>query len=449
MQIKKDLTNTLIGILSLLVFCGSFSSCMKKNESESNLIPNNTPSREITPDNTILSESEVIVDTLFDIPDNVKNWCEKYDSRFGDGMSKKSLLTAKEISSLNKRISDAAPSVYDMSDYPNSVSGREVIGLIQKYNIPSGDNYDENGDYISYDVIKSLTDNRALSSVPETVNVKKAVIVSRCDLKSIPSDIRFFKKGDLYYDKTQETELIASFPVAVLHESADGKFLFVQSYFYCGWIPKNKAALCTDDEYMLFAKSSKYVTVISPEVKLGEAILNMGTVLPYVSDMEKDFIVLCPTIDNDKCLKLKKEKISKNDAVFSSLPYTMENFYLQAFKYENTPYCWGGMGGGVDCSGFVCAVFRSFGIYLPRNTGEQAFYSGTISDIRGLSIAQTEKLLDDQSYPTAMHRKGHVMLYLGEENGIRYIIHAPQGGQTVSVAPVDIPGNLTVLAVIH
>lgn len=49
-----------------------------------------------------------------------------------------------------------------------------------------------------------------------------------------------------------------------------------------------------------------------------------------------------------------------------------------AKSYLGTPYVWGGENpeSGFDCSGFVCYVFKSFGIDIPR-TSDRQFDAGT------------------------------------------------------------------------
>jgi cell wall-associated NlpC family hydrolase len=44
----------------------------------------------------------------------------------------------------------------------------------------------------------------------------------------------------------------------------------------------------------------------------------------------------------------------------------------QAFKFLGERYGWGQGYAGRDCSGFVSEVYRSFGVDLTRNTGDQA-----------------------------------------------------------------------------
>ena len=102
------------------------------------------------------------------------------------------------------------------------------------------------------------------------------------------------------------------------------------------------------------------------------------------------------------------------------------NIIEQAFKLLNEPYGWGDMFGEQDCSGFICEVFSTFGITLPRNSGTQA----KIGDIRGkfndsTSVNEKINVIKEKGIPgvTLLRKNGHIMLYLGLYNDNPYIIH--------------------------
>jgi len=351
------------------------------------------------------------------------------------------ILTAEEIAAYNGRVIENCPTVVDIANPPDTMSGQTVRDMIFRYSMPAGDKFTRAGDYIDSGKRQKIEARRAADQVPDTVAVRRAIITDRCDLKSLPTSIGFHNYGDRHYSGIQETELITGFPVWILHESTDGAFYFVQSYYYAGWIPSDCAALCSDEDFQRYAKltesGSLYVTVTAPRLDVNGTRLDMGAVFPYLSEDEASFTAEIPGRDETGNLCFRRETIAKSDSVLGSLPYTMENYYNQAFAFLGTPYGWGGADGNVDCSGFVCAVFRCFGMYLPRNTGEQSRYNGEIVNLAGIGASQKYQAFADLGMPASVHWSGHVMLYLGEKNGSHYVIHAPQGGETVTVMPLN------------
>lgn len=361
-------------------------------------------------------------------------WIGWYEDTYGEGMSEKVLLDRDAIHTLNRKMLEETPNMRDMTALPKTMSGDEVRQMIEVYNLPGDERYVNGDTLITSDMRNEVANNRNLDGIADTVKLKPAVVVGRSDLKGFPTEKTFHKPGDLHYDGIQETELISGSPAVVLHTSTDGRFGFVLSYFYSGWISLENIAYCTYEEYMLFAAPGNYVTVLAKTVECGGVRFDMGAVLPYVTEDADSYTIQIPKRRDDTgALFLEEAVISKKDAIHGSLDYTMKNYYRQAFLYLGTSYGWGGSGGGVDCSGFVCAVFRTFGLYLPRNTGEQSRHAGTILSL----VNDPSGVLDTINQPAAVYRPGHVMLYLGKKDGTHYIIHAPQGGEQVCVAALS------------
>jgi LysM repeat protein len=78
-----------------------------------------------------------------------------------------------------------------------------------------------------------------------------------------------------------------------------------------------------------------------------------------------------------------------------------------ALRYLGVPYVWGGTSfGGVDCSGFVWAVFAKNGIYLPR-TADAQYEEGRRVSTRDLRAG------DLVFFQTYAYGASHVGIYLG------------------------------------
>ena len=73
-----------------------------------------------------------------------------------------------------------------------------------------------------------------------------------------------------------------------------------------------------------------------------------------------------------------------------------------AAQWNGVPYKWGGNDRtGVDCSGYLYALFQGVGITVPRATGELA------------STGEGKRIRDDLKYGDVLVFPGHCAMYLG------------------------------------
>ena len=102
-----------------------------------------------------------------------------------------------------------------------------------------------------------------------------------------------------------------------------------------------------------------------------------------------------------------------------------------AFGYLGVPYVWGGnTAAGIDCSGFVKAVYAAHGITLPRHSGDQAQI--------GYDVPKNDWsrwVPGDRMYFACHHAEiDHTGMYIGEGR----FIHSSMGhGQSVAIDRVD------------
>ncbi len=442
----KKLRIIIRGIAFLVLFAEFFAVFTGCTRGSTCLVQTNIPQLSADVGSAVCKvniSNELIMDSDIYIPPKALEWISAYNEKYGADASGKIIMTQNDIDLLNENIRRGSDSLFDMELQNNSYLATDVRQMIEKYSIPHPTTVTKDGDTVSAEQRTRILDNRNCAAIPENVVPVCAVITSRTNLTSLPTDLGFYDPGDTYYNKIQETELVVGTPVLVLHTSTDGNFAFVQSYFYRGWISVENMAYSTESDYESFRGASKFITLIKAKTAASSVMLDMGVKLPYVTEDGERFFALLPQRDGNGNLSLSQVAISKDDAVFGNLPLTMENYYAQAFRYLGTEYGWGGADGGVDCSGFVCAVFRTFGIYLPRNTGEQSRVVANSTQLTGSGGNKITTVITATKAPTAIYSPGHVMLYLGEKNGIIHIIHAPRGGEKVEAVPLTYLENIT------
>lgn len=117
--------------------------------------------------------------------------------------------------------------------------------------------------------------------------------------------------------------------------------------------------------------------------------------------------------------------LNTDDGEDSSTKVSGSKVVAYAKKFLGVPYVWGGtdLNNGVDCSGFVQAVYSHFGISIDRTTYDQ------MNDGVAVSTTDTSKWkAGDLIFP----HSGHVVMYIG--NG--QVIHAPKTGDVVKISDV-------------
>ncbi|WP_040790069.1 C40 family peptidase [Nocardia paucivorans] len=94
-----------------------------------------------------------------------------------------------------------------------------------------------------------------------------------------------------------------------------------------------------------------------------------------------------------------------------------------ALSKQGSPYVYGAAGpNAFDCSGLVQWAYRQAGVELPRTSGAQL--------ASGMPVGFDQLQLGDV---VSFYGGGHSGLYAGNGN----IVHAPNSGSTVQVAPIS------------
>ncbi len=334
-------------------------------------------------------------------------------------------LTA-DRDSFNRKIENGGK-VTPIAKIKRKYTASEIQRLIEMYRVPLI-GYREDGARYAESFYQHVLALRDLAGV-EAVVAQTALTITKADVRAFPTSEPCYS-DNLMQDLFQEAVLPVGTPILLLHESADAKFYFAISYFYSGWIAADQVMLANEEQFMLFADPEPFAVVTVPLTENG---LNMGTILPLVSQNEETITVLLP----DREEGTVTAEISLSDVSVGYLDATVHNLLKLSFSYLDTPYSWGDRGDGVDCSGLYVNVMRCMGVFLPRNTGDMR----TITEADYISL---QNGIPSSLNPCLIFRKGHVMLYLGNYNGYPYILHSPGSGKCVTAEALLRTDNLLV-----
>jgi hypothetical protein len=343
------------------------------------------------------------------------------------------ILSKEEIRRYNDINFNKLPFLTDPEKFPQSVSGRKVLQHIKELSTPPQSvRYDESGKKYQEADYDALRENLNLSNIPELIKVKYGITVKRTLMRTWPANKEAYDNPkNMRNDLFTETAVYPAEPVAVYHTSEDGKWYFAHIYNYMAWIPASDVALCSWNKIEEFLSNKEKLVItgafihtpVSQDKRVSGLQLDMGVALPLKSDNNGSYTVSFPAADGMGNLEYLDVMITATDSVQRGyLDYTTGNVLKQAFKFLGETYGWGGMNNARDCSSFILDIYRTFGIKLPRNTGQQEQVEGAIS-LRGKSRQDRLDIIDGLRPGSVLYMPGHAMMYLGKWQNRHYIIH--------------------------
>jgi hypothetical protein len=362
------------------------------------------------------------------------------------------VLDRAAIAAQNARLQQSDPSVHDLEALADGVPGEDVgrwIGELAARE--SGALYDTESREITQETRQVLLLSTNLDAVAHMRPAHYGLVVRRADLRTFPTRLRAFRRrGDTDIDRFQESALFPGTPVVIAHESRDGQWWFVVSNAYAAWIEKLHVAIGSKDEVFAYTRKQPYVVVTGPSARtaftpqqpeVSELQLDMGVRAPLLADWPADrpvngqhpyaaHVIELPIRTSEGALRFVPALLPKtNDVAADYLQLTRANLLRQSFKFLGERYGWGHSYNARDCSGFVSEVYRSFGIALPRNSRDQ----GTSPALNRIELTEADsherrvEVLRTLEIGDLIYIPGHVMMVIGHENGMPYVIHDTTG----------------------
>ena len=363
------------------------------------------------------------------------------------------ILDRAGIAAQNARMRAEDNSIHDLRALPARLPRATVLADIQALSRwPQKPLFGEDGKPVAATARPAIEANLALEAIPAERPLQYGLVTHRAALRAFPTALRVFtSQGDTDIDRFQESALFPGDAVAVLHESADGQWLFITSERYSAWIEKRFVGVGDaatvlgygqHGPYRVVTGATAYTAFTPEEPRVSRLQLEMGVRLPVLADWpvaqavngqqaHGAHVVQLPVRNDDGTLALVPALLPRSqDTASDYLPLTPRNLLTQSFKFLGERYGWGHSYDTRDCSGFVSEIYRSFGVLVPRNTSAQAVSPAldriAFSDKDGK--AKRNGAVQQLQVGDLVYIPGHVMVTIGQLDGQTWMIHDTSGG---------------------
>jgi hypothetical protein len=378
------------------------------------------------------------------------------------------LLTPEEIQKMNKEnLKREGLFLCRLKDLKEEWRKEEILALLDEdwegFGRTTEIRYGRNGVPLEEPFWSKLKNNLNRDSIGDRNQISFGLIVKRTDIRVFPTEELSVSTPDNYeFDRFQHSSVSPGSLVGIYYFSRDKLWVYVQTRFIRGWVRAIDLAIAKErTEAVDYEETKDRLVITGNFVKVfGDSLFQqpffvaqMGTSFPILNwpdtrtapsgyragmvpgkpagEANQCYVIKIPYRESDGQLSFRKGYIPGDEDVhLGFLPYTQENLARQAFKMLHQPYGWGEMFGARDCSRFVLDLFGTFGIVMPRNSKLQARIGIALGPAEGKTTKEKERILDRATpLATLLRLPGHIMLYLGSDNGRYYVIHSIWGVQ--------------------
>jgi hypothetical protein len=234
----------------------------------------------------------------------------------------------------------------------------------------------------------------------------------------------FSRAGEGYpFDNFQKSMVMVGTPIHVYQVSKEGDWVFIKSPAVFGWVQTKDIAYVSSD-FIKRWEVPHYVTVVVKKYSLKDSSgiyrfhAYLGSAFPLISEDAKSYGILIPVANINRQAVIRNATVSKKVMQAMPLAATPMNFARLVNQLLGEPYGWGGLFFSTDCSSALKNIYAAFGIWLPRNSGAQAA-AGKQVNLSKLSATERQDYILRYGVPftTLIHVPGHIMMYLGGEDG--------------------------------
>ena len=305
--------------------------------------------------------------------------------------------------------------------------------------LAAGQWYSSDGGRMAGNSIDAIAKNGVID---ENAIPRPGIIIQPTDVRVLPYErpvhssqaAALGSNGRLRLDILQISAAHLGEPAAIFGASADSNWIYIATGTVVGWVKASSVALVDNDFIDRFLFSEKVVVARDNIEVTGEQgnllyKLKLGAVLPIENNE-----VLLPTRGTSGFADVIRLELNSGIAhAFPMFPmrFTPRNAALAMEQLMDEPYGWGGASGFRDCSAMTKDYFSLFGIWLPRNSGDQAMTGARIS-LGNIPVGERSGVIANQGVPfaTLVQMPGHIMLYIGVHDGEPLVFHNTWGVQT-------------------
>lgn len=235
------------------------------------------------------------------------------------------------------------------------------------------------------------------------------------------------------FDMMQNSVLWTSTPVQVVHRSRDKAWLLVETDWVFGWLRADDVAWVDEDQRDLL-QNSRLVAVTRDKTPLMDhtgtfqSKARIGSLLFALSQTRQGYDVVLPVRGENGKAVIHSGPVSSRVISPFPLPLSAGRVAGLAKRMMDQMYGWGGLHARRDCSAGIRDLFTPFGLWLPRNSSQQA-EAGRVLNLSTFSAPEKEEFIVQHGKPfqTLLWKPGHIMLYIGQHEEQAAIWHIMWG----------------------
>jgi len=343
------------------------------------------------------------------------------------------------------------PDIYSMSPQAIADTVREKIKTQIKYLRGTKFGFIGGIEYADWQ-IDEFEHEMALDLVKDAVEVRRGIAVRNARLRNVPNfppeQVGLWENGKTRFDMFNISILKIAKPVAVLHTSRTGLYVFVLCHEGYGWVLSEDIALSDETKINNFVNAEHFVVCTGDRVPFysdesctyASGWFRMGDRLPLAEENNNCKINIPMRTSYGQLIEGTVWLAPDAEVHTGFVPYTRRNIITIALKLLDNPFDWTSYWFGRNAESTYRDIFACFGFELPfhgllfthfgNNTKVAVPSTKDLSNVREVNAGYgTGKVGDvEEQYKVIFSNEpfvtihcldnGHCQLYLGEYNGV-------------------------------